>query len=238
MLKTVSQQVQQPVENLQILQVRSAIWDSCLGIAAPDTVCTPAAIPGFKVIVNDGPKDKIGRLQRDTWPEIRESEREWVYHLSADATQIVQNTTASDLKGQVSSWLNNPETKLKPLDDTVVFQMIGVSYVLSSDTTITLTTDGKVTYEILDYSSRDQPTSETISWQIPLEEVASFEALLKQQRFSNFDRMSYGNEDQFFSSEGNVTVRTSDAIMRINARESDLPVGLQPILEAWSKFAY
>lgn len=238
LLETVSQQVQQPVENLQILQVQSAIWDSCLGIASPDTVCTPSAIPGFKVIVNDGPKDKIGRLQRRDWPETREFEKEWVYHLSADATQIVQNVTASDLQGLVTSWLSAPVNNFKPLDtldNTVVFQIIVDSH--NGVRTITLTTDGKLTTTELLYDLlSDETASETVS--MPLEEVAAFKARLQQQRFSDFDRMSYESEDSQFVSEGSATFRTPDAIVRESARQEDLPVGLQAILEAWSDFAY
>lgn len=236
LLETISQQVQQPVENLQILQVQSAIWDSCLGIADPDAVCTPSAIPGFKVIVSDGSKDKIGELQRNTWADTREFEREWVYHLSADATQIVQNTTASDLRGRVSSWFDNAPSRFEPLDNTVVFQMISNSY-LSTRTTVTLTTDGELTYEFLDYSSRDEPISDLMSRQISLEEVASFKALLQQQHFSNLNRMIYGNENPRMAIDGSATFRTPNATVSQSAATEDLPVGLQIVLEAWLDLA-
>ncbi len=238
LLETVSRQVQQPVENLQILQVQAATWDSCLGIAAPDTVCTASAIPGFKVIVNDGPKDEIGRLQGRGWPETRESEKEWVYHLSADATQIVQNTTASDLQGRVTSWLYDTTNQFEPLDSTVVFQIIiddegggGFKRIF------TLTTDGKSTVEQRSYWPGKEPILEE-PVQIPLEKVASFEAFLQQQNFSNFDRMRYETENSGIVIHGTATVRTPNAIVGADAEEEDLPVGLQAILEAWSDLAY
>ena len=98
LLETVSQQVQQPIENLQILEVQAATWDGCLGVAEFGRVCTQAAVPGFRVLINDGPKDQVGNLQRDSWPDNREFQREWVYHLNEDASEIVKNTTASEKK--------------------------------------------------------------------------------------------------------------------------------------------
>jgi len=235
LLETVSRQVQQPVENLQILQVQSAIWDSCLGIAVPDAVCTPAAVPGFKVIINDGEKDKVGRLQIDTWPDIRAFEKEWVYHLSADATQIVQNALASDLRGQVTSWLHAPDNNFEPLDSTTVFQMVVNSY--DGIRIITLTTDGNLVTTV---PSLDLPGGEigleTAS--IPLEKVALFKDLLQQQRFSDFDRMDYENEDSQLVVHGSVTYRTPNASVRESARQEDLPAGLQAILEGWNQILF
>ena len=237
LLKTISQQVQQPVENLQILQVQSAVWDGCLGIASPDTVCTAAAIPGFKVIVTDEAKDKIGRLQSRIWPDTRTFDKEWVYHLSADGTQVVQNTLASDLQGLVSSWLNVPENYFSPLDtldSDVVFQLIVDDSGGIGVRTMTLTTDGQLTVTLLrDVPRDDEITSETIS--VPLEKVALFKAVLQQQRFSDFDRMSYDSENSQIAIHGSTTYRTPDTSIREIAPREDLPAGLQAILKAWNQ---
>ena len=233
LLKTVAQQVQQPVANLQILQVQSAVWDGCLGIASPDTACTAAAIPGFKVIVTNEAKDKIGRLQYPGWPDTRTFDKEWVYHLSADGTQVVQNTLASDLQGWVSSWLDVPENNFTPLDtldSTVVFQMIVNSN--NGIRTVTLTADGSLTTtERLFDLPGGEIGSETAS--IPLERVALFRDILQQQRFSDFDRMSYDSENPDIAIHGSVTYRTPDASVRQAA--DGLPAGLQAVMEGWSQ---
>ena len=238
LLKTVSQQVQQPTDNLQILEVQAATWDSCLGLVPPDgTVCTPAHIPGFRVIVNDGPKEGIGRLQRRAWPEHREFQREWVYHLSADATQIFQNTAASDTQGLVSSQFSSLNTT-KQLGEQVVFQMVANSYVDPTDTIATLSADGELKLELVSYrigetsSSGEENTPEVISIQIPPDEVAAFEQLLQQQ-FSNFHGMSYSNERPNAAIDGQVTYYTPEASVGVGAFEEDLPASLHAVTEAW-----
>lgn len=73
---------------------------------------------------------------------------------------------------------------------------------------------------------------------MPLEDVALFKAILQQQRFSDFDRMSYGNEDSQFASDGSATYRTPDTTVTESALQEDLPVGLQTILQAWMDFVF
>lgn len=119
LLTTVSQQVKQPPENLQILQVQSATWDGCLGLANPDEVCAQIAIAGFRVLIADGP-------------------REWVYHLDSAGTQIVQNAIASDTRGRLVTYFDSPRANASALDAEVVFQVRVSSFASNSEDTITL----------------------------------------------------------------------------------------------------
>lgn len=238
LLKAVSQQLQQPTDKLQILEVQAATWNSCLGLVPRDgAACTPANIPGFRVIVTDVPKEGIGRLQRDTWPEYREFKKEWVYHLSADATQILQNTAASDTQGLVTSQFSSLNTT-KQLGEQVVFQMVANSYASSTDTIATLSADGELKLELVSYrtgetsSSGEENTPEIISIQIPPDEVAAFEQLLQQQ-FSNFHGMSYSNERPNTALDGRVTYYTPEASVGVGAFEEDLPASLRAVTEAW-----
>lgn len=54
LLEAVSQQVNQPLSKLQILEVQPAVWNGCLGIFEPDQVCTQQAISGFRTIIGNG----------------------------------------------------------------------------------------------------------------------------------------------------------------------------------------
>ncbi|MEM9906088.1 MAG: hypothetical protein AAF921_13800 [Cyanobacteria bacterium P01_D01_bin.44] len=239
LLETVSQQVQQPIESLQILEVQAATWDGCLGIAEPDTVCTQEAIPGFRVLVNDGPKEGIGNLQRDSWPDHREFQREWVYHLNEDATQIVQNTTASDTAGRVGSWFRRASAPPEELAPGVIFQTKAHDYLSEHLYITTLTADGTLSSEQISLDPGNRAASEVLSSsQISPEDAAAFERLLRQQNFSNLNQMEYSNEDQGFTMEGFVTLIAPGVSVEYTAAEEDLPVGLQVILEAWSGLGY
>ncbi len=235
LLETVSSQVQQPIENLQILEVRAALWNGCLGVAVPDAVCTEEAIPGFQVIVNDGPKGEIGTLQRDTWPDTRELQREWVYHLNADASQIVYNAAASDHKGMVRTLFTSANQLSTELEPSIIFQSNTAGS--GTFTTISLARDGKVTFaQYPTYAVEGQAEEQTfhdIILQASPEDIATFETILEQQQFSNFDQMAYGNDNPFMAIDGGVMFITADASVSISAGSDDIPDQLQTILNAW-----
>ncbi|MEO0377945.1 MAG: hypothetical protein AAF329_25775, partial [Cyanobacteria bacterium P01_A01_bin.17] len=234
LLETVSQQVQQPVESLQILEVQAAIWDGCLGVSEFGVTCTQEAIPGFRVLVNDGPKDRIGNLQRDSWPDNREFKREWVYHLNEDASKIVHNTTASDEKGRVGSWFYRSLELQKDLDPQVIFQMRVTNNFEGRVFITTLTADGTLSEEIIDLNPHDNSPPEALpSRQISHSAATEFGMLLQRQNFSNFNQMSYVNEDQYLATHGGITLVDAETIVDISAEREDLPVSLQTILEAW-----
>ncbi|MEM9163832.1 MAG: hypothetical protein AAGC54_12285, partial [Cyanobacteria bacterium P01_F01_bin.4] len=239
LLETVSQQVQQPIKNLQVLEVQAATWDGCLGIVEPDTVCTQEAIPGFRVLVNDGPKEGIGNLQRDSWPDYREFQREWVYHLNEDVTQIVQNMTASDTTGRVGSWFRRASAPPEELALEAIFQTKTHDYLSAHTYITTLTADGTLSSERISLDPDSSTASEVLSSsQISPEDAAAFERLLQQQNFSNFNQMKYSNEDQGFTMEGSTTLIAPGVSVEYSAAEADLPAGLRAILEAWSGLGY
>ena len=235
LLETVSQQIQQPVENLQILEVQAATWDSCLGVMEFGVTCTQADIPGFRVLVNDGPKDRIGNLQRDSWPETRLFEREWLYHLSEDASQIVQNTTASDQKGRAGSWFLRSLEPLAALDPQVIFHMKVRDDFAGTIRTMTLTADGRLSEEFASLEPGGTSSPEVVrSSQISHSAATEFGMLLQRQNFANFNQMHYINEDKYLATHGGLTLADAETIVDISAEREDLPASLQTILDAWS----
>ncbi|MEM1255222.1 MAG: hypothetical protein AAGI69_22525 [Cyanobacteria bacterium P01_H01_bin.21] len=234
LLETVAQQVQQPVENLQILEVQAATWDSCLGVAEFGVTCMQEAIPGFRVLVNDGPKDQVGNLQRDSWPEHREFQREWVYHLNEDGSEIIQNTTASDEKGRVASWFYHPREPRKELEPQVIFQMKYLSYISGRIHTQTLTADGTLSEEFISLYPGDDFAVEVLPTRhISHSAATEFGILLQRQNFSNFNQMRYESEVKYLAYEGSTTLIDAETVVEIIAENEDLPADLGIIIETW-----
>ncbi|MGD1853279.1 MAG: hypothetical protein ACFB2W_03425 [Leptolyngbyaceae cyanobacterium] len=234
LLETVSQQVEQPIENLQILEVQAATWDGCLGIAEFDMACTQEAIPGFRVLVNDGPKDQVGNLQRDSWPEHRVFQREWVYHLNEDASEIVHNTAASDENGRTASWFYRSLERREDLDPQVIFQTKMRNDYEGRVFITTLTADGTLSEEIISLDPNDDSASEVLPpRQISHSAATEFGMLLQRQNFSNFNQMSYINEDPYLATHGSITLVDAETVVEISAENEDLPAGLRTILGAW-----
>ena len=237
LLETVSAQVQYPAESLQLLQVKAVTWDSCLGAAIPGVDCVPSAIPGFRVLVTEAVNDAIGTPYSITQGRGgRVFRREWVYHLSADAEQVIYNATASDQRGRVGVFLeDSSDYMLEPLDEAVIFQMNDDLYADRDDVKITLVANGELIYEYYNnVSSEEETVLETRSQQISLERVAFFQTLLSQQNFSDFSGVGYGKEDRYTGIGSLVTLRTQNAVVRTTALGEDLPVNLQIVLSAWS----
>ncbi|MEL6397817.1 MAG: hypothetical protein AAFR26_01885 [Cyanobacteria bacterium J06626_4] len=61
-----------PVEQLTITDAEPQVWDGCLGVAGPDTVCTQQAIFGWRTVVEGG-------------------DRSWVYHTDMTGDDIRLN---------------------------------------------------------------------------------------------------------------------------------------------------
>ena len=227
-LETASQQVQEPVDNLQILSAQSAVWDGCLGIAAPNQVCTKNVVPGFKVIVGSEPRTVDGLGKRETYHTIAVP-KEWVYHVSEDGSQIIQNTAASNPRRLSGTYFMSPSTQIPELG-TSVFKLTFNPIYGSPSGVITLEADGTIHYKFFDDSV------EGISYQIPLEAVSEIETLLNQPEFSNFDQMVYTDEDPGLADGGSLVLTAAGTSVGFSSEER-LPASLKGVVEAVLKAA-
>lgn len=226
LLHKASEQLQQPISNLSIGNIRAVTWEhECLGITESDTSCAQTTIPGFRAIVRNGPK-------------------EWVYHLSADGSQIVRNITASDSEGKVLVLLMNERVMddlfnaIPKTDSQVIFQGLYRSLLSGYILTTTLTADGNVTTIHTSLGPDIDVSSPYDQSQISSEDVATFQALLEQHNFSRFDQIGYHTEDSV-AFEGTYVITGAGASVELSHWEtSELPEDLQPIVEAWEKITY
>ena len=175
LLKTAAQQVQQPANQLQVLEVQPAVWNGCLGIFEPDQACTAIAIAGFRTVISNG-------------------QTSWVYHLSEDGTQIAQNTTASGASNQVVTSfdpldnLPNPdnlsESESNPspqLEQQIIFQSQQSGDFAGSVQTTALLADGTLYHES---SFMGQPPERTVIRQLSPDAIAtSFKSLYNSSAF-------------------------------------------------------
>lgn len=216
-LETASADADRPIDQLQIMQAQERTWNGCLGI---DTggACTMIALSGWQVIVAG-----------DTGS--------WVYHSTADATDVRLNETAS-LSNHSSDGSSDssvvpvflPENELPPYPgDSVVFRAIVQGGIAGSTNEIVLLADGQVVQFADD---RGVSTSMELN-RISVAEVEEFQELLRDQRFSNLNGLHYsaiGTADAFtitLTGQGSTT-RYDDIVY------DQLPSALQEIIQAWN----
>jgi hypothetical protein len=237
LLEAASQQLHQPLSNLQVAQVQATTWNSCFDATESNAPCTETLIPGFKVIVASGVRDNIGRpymhyYQSDDLPDMLY--QEWVYFLSEDGSKIAYNEAASDTKGSIMTYLSNPNEAGTPLDAEIIAQQ---EYIGSEGPSswITLTADGKIT-ELRGFQDSNEPYEQTTMRQVSPEEVAAFKALLQAQHFANFDNMFYVEP---YLMDGGETLMAGGIRVGLSVGQSEkLPTDLQTIEEAWRALVY
>jgi hypothetical protein len=232
LLETVSQQVQQPIFNLRILGVQATSLNECSSMTSSNTPCSETA-PGFRVIIADGerksPYDN-GYLYQYL-PDLLQ--REWVYSLSEDGSQIVYNEAASDITNTTAVFFSDTdETGSTPLGSEVIAELK-----ITGDGTqwITLTADGNLTAHL---GSLDPNEPHELFKTIQPAEVDAFKALLQARHFENFDGMGYQNINPSWASEGYSTFIAGGTYVILNNGSDELPADLQAIYEAWNELIY
>ncbi|MDJ0707281.1 MAG: hypothetical protein QNJ46_28740 [Leptolyngbyaceae cyanobacterium MO_188.B28] len=237
LLETVSQQVQQPIDNLQVLQIQSAIWDGCLGVYTPNQICPETEIAGFRVLIGDGQRPVLP-LGHGA-PPTDQTLREWVYHLNEDGSQIIPNMDASDLEGTVKTLFSGGRLELSApaeSESQVIFQSEIYHFVGGYGIVAKLTVNGTVVVEQV--SRYPQEKVELIAeHQISPEELTRFEALLQQQKFANFNRMAYATMDPSVAFDSNITLLAPGTSASIGSDFETLPPNLQAVVEAWVRLA-
>lgn len=220
LLETVSQQVDQPLANLQVLEVQPATWNGCLGVFEPDQACTMIAISGFRTIISDG-------------------QTRWIYHLSEDASQIAQNTTASGAQSPLQVMFVpievEPPAELA-LDPQIVFQSQISGDLTGAVNRTVLTADGKLYREQsqLREGGLSEPTRTVIKTLSP-DEVEAFQNLLNQQRFPNFDGIRYLTEAALADYPMTQFQTPAAEVSYIDLEIESLPTNLREIITAWEQ---
>lgn len=212
-LEAAGRQTQLPPGRLRIVKAERHTWDGCLGIyLTPDQVCTKIAIPGWQVTVR-GENNLL------------------VYHTNQEGSDVRLNVAASQIEGNNSA-INPvpiPQNELPPpLPTDAVFRAVSAGGFAGEVREITLWRDGKISIQ-----SRLSGNSQT-RW-VSQQQVREFQQVLRQQRFVQYDRLSFpppqGSADII-----EVTLNARQGAMRYADYQTEkLPQPLQTVLASWQK---
>jgi hypothetical protein len=199
------------VSQLRVTEVRSRVFDGCLGIYRPKQVCTKIGIPGWQTIV-------------------KSPQQNWVYHLNNSAARIERNTTATSLGGTLRIAFVGSGEELPQLDSAIVFRQTVSGGFAPMMTQIVLTADGKVTvYSTSPLSKMAPKVIKTLSPQ----QVAAFKRMLEIQRYPNLNGLNYLTVAPVADVPGTMLEAQSGVVQYINLDQDKLPRSLREVIRVW-----
>lgn len=212
LIRRVAREVRVPASRLRIAEVKSAVWDGCLGIFKPGQACTKIALPGWQVILSGG-------------------NRSWVYHLDQSGSRIAQNPTASGSRGGlVPSFI--PEQNIPAIAPNVLFQST-VSGDLSGKVTQTfLTADGVITRLVTAPNIRSRPV---VVKRLSQQQVQQFQQVLETQRFRNLNTLRYLSSAAFADYPTTTLQALGSTVQYIDLEKDNLPEALRQVIQSWEK---
>ncbi|MBW4419214.1 MAG: hypothetical protein KME13_08285 [Myxacorys californica WJT36-NPBG1] len=213
LIRRVAREIRIPASRLRIAEVKSAVWDGCLGIFKPGQACTRIALQGWQAILTGG-------------------DRSWVYHLDQSGSRIAQNPTASGSRGGlVPSFI--PEQNIIPtLEPNVIFQST-ISGDLSGKVTQTsLTADGVITRLVTAPNIRSRPV---VLKRLTEQQVQQFQQVLQNQRFSNLNALRYLSSAAFADYPTTTLQAMGSTVQYIDLEKDNLPEALRQVIQSWEK---
>jgi hypothetical protein len=197
--------------NLRITEVKAQDFDGCLGIyTGPTQKCPEILIPGWKAIVTSPTQT-------------------FVYHLSQDASRIVQNKTASGAKRSINVSFS-PFGTISSVDANVVFESSSSGDLAGRMMRTVLTEDGKITLYQSSPTARYAPVLiKTLS---PAQ-ILAFKKVLETQRFPNLKDLSYLTSASLADYPTTTYQSRDTATQFIDLEKKSLPRSLQQTIVKW-----
>jgi hypothetical protein len=211
LIQRVAQETNILPAKLRITALKAQKFDSCLGIFDPTRPCSPTTFKGWQAII--------------TSPD-----QTFVYHLNQNATQIVQNITASGASQKIIVSFDTlgeiPPTAIKE-----VFRSSTFGNLTGGITSIVLTDDGKITRW---QSSPTAKFAPVVIRTLTPPEVNDFKQTLVDLRFSNFNGLSYLSS----ATLADYPITTyqgdfEDTTQFIDLEKQSLPRSLQALIASW-----
>jgi hypothetical protein len=211
LIQRVAQETNILPAKLRITALKAQKFDSCLGIFDPTRPCSPTTFKGWQAII--------------TSPD-----QTFVYHLNQNATQIVQNITASGASQKIIVSFDTlgeiPPTAIKE-----VFRSSTFGNLTGGITSIVLTDDGKITRW---QSSPTVKFAPVVIRTLTPPEVNDFKQTLVDLRFSNFNGLSYLSS----ATLADYPITTyqgdfEDTTQFIDLEKQSLPRSLQALIASW-----
>jgi hypothetical protein len=197
-----------PASQLSIVQSQQ-YWDTC---ATQAIACSN--LPGWRVII-------VGNLAKA--PNC------WIYQANGSGSEIHLDEAVSQNTSLVPTFLptyGHPAT----LGAAVVFRAIASGGFTHQTYETILREDGKVWRSLLKPGAT---LSQSQSHQISPQQVETFQQVLKQQQFSDFNGLNYAGRD---AESVTVTLIGKDGMTQYESRvEAELPPALLGIVQAWDQ---
>lgn len=216
-----------PSEKLRITEVRSKTYDGCLGIYRPNQTCTEIAIRGWQSIVTSPVGEAYSR--NETLRE-RNDNRTYIYHLSQDGKQIVQNATASGANRKINVSFDTFGT-IAPLSANEVFSSSRSGDMTGKMSRIVLTQDGKITNYQSSPTARFAPVVIKI---LSLDRLNAFKKTLDNRQFSNLNGLIYLTSAAVADYPTTTYQSQSTATQFIDLETQSLPKSLQQSIVSWN----
>ena len=201
------------ISALRIVQAEPQEWPgSCLGLGGASEPCTANIVPGWRVTAEGGRQTFIYRTNESG--SVVKLERRGLQGNNGNGTVPI------------------PRSEIQPLGAGVVFRAISSGGFAGITTETTLMNDGRMMQRT---SFRNQ--SPTQINQLPPQQVQQFQRLLEQNRFSEFDLVSFpapSGAADFFT----VTLTDQDGTTRYaDIVQDGLPDALRSVINAWNQIA-
>lgn len=216
LIQTIVQQEKVPAASLIITESQPRTWDGCMGIFEPEQMCTMIAIPGYRAIVAG-------------------AEQSWVYHVSEDGSQIVQNTTASGSRnGLVPTFmLTDSSPPEQPIAD-IVFRTIESGSLAGVVSERFLTSDG-VIYQRIGRPGSVGAADAVVEKRLSPQQVQQFQQLVINQKFRNLDGLRYITSAAF-ADYPTITIQAMESnVEYIDLEVDNMPQSLQTVIKAWQQ---
>jgi uncharacterized protein YcnI len=217
-LQDASRQSNLPSQALRIVQAEEREWpNGCLGLDEPGRLCTRQVVPGWQVTVKGG-------------------KQSFVYRTDESGSLIKLEGGAAQGSGAAqgnSSAVKIPQSELPPpLSEDVVFRVITSGGITGRTFETRLLKDGTV---IRDVAQPDNLAMPAKTHKISREQLQQFQQLLEQQRFSQFNQLSYqapnGAADYL-----TITLTSKAGTTRYaDMGQNRLPEPLQAVIQAWKQ---
>jgi hypothetical protein len=199
--------------SLKIAEIKPQTFNGCMGIyTGPNQACTMIAINGWQAIV--------------TSPG-----RTFVYHLSQNASRIVQNETASGARSNIRvSFELFGGNNTPSMERNIIFRSSSLGDMAGNMNSIVLTEDGKVTVYRSSPTARFRPVVRKV---LSPAQVNEFKRVLEDQRFPNFNGLSYLTSAVFADAPATSYQSQFGLTQFIDSEKASLPRSLQRVIANW-----
>jgi hypothetical protein len=201
---------------MQVTQAESRLWsDGCLGLAPPGEFCQEVLVMGWQVTV-------------------AHRRQQWVYRSNNSGGLVLWDQAGSKLDSlfTLQSQPIDGAERLKRLPKKVVFSAVTSGSAADGPQETLLFQDGRILQRV---DSKAPLAENQRVAQISPEAVKTFENILRQQQFHQFDGLCYSALDGVVNIKTTVFRSRKTTVCYADLNTVQLPAALQSVIQAWTE---